>query len=646
MDASGARYQQQLDKINEFVHFHRLPRHLSRKLRAYNTFMFNVNRGFDVDQIAAALPMHLQQEVFLHLHEHLVRQVPMFAQCDDGFIKSLVRTLKPQVLMRGDCAFKAYEAAQTMYFIQNGCVQIVNHAQTVVHITLFSGAYFGELAMLTRQKRTGTALAATDCILFYMTAEDFEEVIKDYPTYYYTILDKAMERLEKVLQKNTKEEEDQPAIEVKKAEGTSCDVVGGVSDAGRPSGGASGQTSGILRDNGQQRSSSGVAAGRKATFWVAEPRGSDVDRGSDMSDDSAPSTTHGMLEASKRKRNKKQAPNRLAMRRGSDGSLAPLRVITDASGIVRPNTSSPNCSGQRQGFLETSQPARRGSAQPARRASAQPARRASAQPARRGSSEPARRGSSLAGFLRGAQNTVTGRLIGRLSSDELADGVYLQQPTTEGDAHTTMSGEELSAYMNHVRTDVYGRSSIRYCDMARDKVMERCFGGEHRGEPKVRTASCAAHMKHEELLRLLGETGEADKSAMGAGGCCSSSSAMGIPRATNLASGTAGGSPDEAELKWRAGVVSTLSELGAVIRGISERVAQMDGVLGWMHRNQQMPDPQPIPRAAQDDASVHASTAPNLQGGTSVSPMNLMRQAVGIPRMGSAADDQTHKYSA
>ena len=75
IDASGMRYQQHLDKINEFARFHRLPNSLSKKLREYNNFMFNVSRGFNVEEIASALPLHLQQEVFLHLHEHLVRQV-------------------------------------------------------------------------------------------------------------------------------------------------------------------------------------------------------------------------------------------------------------------------------------------------------------------------------------------------------------------------------------------------------------------------------------------------------------------------------------------------------------------------------------------------------------------------------------------
>jgi len=45
--------------------------------------------------------------------------------------------------------------------------------------------------MLTSQRRTASARAHSDCILFYMTVESFEEVIKDYPKYYDHILDKA-----------------------------------------------------------------------------------------------------------------------------------------------------------------------------------------------------------------------------------------------------------------------------------------------------------------------------------------------------------------------------------------------------------------------------------------------------------------------
>ena len=86
--------------------------------------------------------------------------------------------------------------------VSRASVQITNHDRSVVFITLMPGAYFGELAMLTTQRRTATAQAIADCILFYLHAADFDEVIKDFPSYYDIILDGAMLRLEKTLQSN------------------------------------------------------------------------------------------------------------------------------------------------------------------------------------------------------------------------------------------------------------------------------------------------------------------------------------------------------------------------------------------------------------------------------------------------------------
>ena len=69
----------------------------------------------------------------------------MFEKCDDSFIKALVRLLQPQVLLCGDYAFKVYELGSTMYFVQNGSVQIVSDGEPqVIYCTLMQGSYFGE----------------------------------------------------------------------------------------------------------------------------------------------------------------------------------------------------------------------------------------------------------------------------------------------------------------------------------------------------------------------------------------------------------------------------------------------------------------------------------------------------------------------
>ena len=43
-----------------------------------------VNRGFDIDEITATLPPSLKSEVFFVVHEHLLRQVPMFEELGLG----------------------------------------------------------------------------------------------------------------------------------------------------------------------------------------------------------------------------------------------------------------------------------------------------------------------------------------------------------------------------------------------------------------------------------------------------------------------------------------------------------------------------------------------------------------------------------
>ena len=180
MDALGTRYKAQQDKINEFVHFHKIKTSLRRKLHAYNKLLFSVNRGFDVGQISAALPANLRQDLLLQMHQRLVRSVPLFANCDEAFIKSLVGILRPQVLLRGDCAFRVREPGDEMYFIQSGRMQMLDESLTICYNDLYSGAYFGELAMLTRQPRTATARAVTSCVLKYITAADFRRIAAEH----------------------------------------------------------------------------------------------------------------------------------------------------------------------------------------------------------------------------------------------------------------------------------------------------------------------------------------------------------------------------------------------------------------------------------------------------------------------------------
>ena len=169
-------------------------------MHRYVSFSFDVDRGFDMHEITAMLPPLLQQEVFLNVHAPLLRKVPMFEGCDDVFINQLVRVLRPQVLLKGDCAFKLNDPGDSMYFLKKGAVQITNGG--VIYCTLMPGSHFGELSMLTGQRRTAAATAVTDCIMFYMTSKEFDRVMSEFPQNYNEVLDKSLERMDAVMRSN------------------------------------------------------------------------------------------------------------------------------------------------------------------------------------------------------------------------------------------------------------------------------------------------------------------------------------------------------------------------------------------------------------------------------------------------------------
>ena len=202
LDAIQARYTTHLDSINEFGKFYKLPETMRHRLTEYVTFSFGVSRGISIQEVTASLPETIRGEVLYLMHEQLLRKVPMFRDTDDMFIKALVRTLQPQVLLRGDYLFRMNEPGDCMFFIKNGCVQIKNLDGTVVFASLMPGAFLGELSMLTGQRRSASAQAIADCVLFLMRTIDFDDVMKSFPSYLGSILEGAMERLEKTLESN------------------------------------------------------------------------------------------------------------------------------------------------------------------------------------------------------------------------------------------------------------------------------------------------------------------------------------------------------------------------------------------------------------------------------------------------------------
>ncbi len=122
----------------------------------------------------------------------LVAKVPFFAGLGKGRQKGLARLLKTRLFAPGDMIIKRGEVGDEMYFIANGAVKVILPDNQV---TLGTGDFFGELALITDQPRNADVEALGFSSVLALKRRDFRAFVKRYPDIREKILRIAQERL-------------------------------------------------------------------------------------------------------------------------------------------------------------------------------------------------------------------------------------------------------------------------------------------------------------------------------------------------------------------------------------------------------------------------------------------------------------------
>lgn len=91
---------------------------------------------------------------------HTLRHVPLFAQLDEATLRGLAEHAELLVLPAGREVFQAGSASDELYLLETGMVQVLAEGGKLMD-ELGSGAVFGELALLTRERRSATVRTAT-----------------------------------------------------------------------------------------------------------------------------------------------------------------------------------------------------------------------------------------------------------------------------------------------------------------------------------------------------------------------------------------------------------------------------------------------------------------------------------------------------
>jgi CRP-like cAMP-binding protein len=98
----------------------------------------------------------------------------------------------------GEIIFNKQEQGTQMYFIDSGRVKMVMNVgeNEIILATLDQGDFFGEMALITGNKRIATAIALTDCKLNTMDKKTFEENLLNDKRFMMKVVESQATRLE------------------------------------------------------------------------------------------------------------------------------------------------------------------------------------------------------------------------------------------------------------------------------------------------------------------------------------------------------------------------------------------------------------------------------------------------------------------
>lgn len=182
IDAAREHHMDNLDKIENFMRSNRIPHELRSKVRTYYNFLWKNHRGYQNQSLIEGLPAKLQSELYFFINRSIIEKVSFFKGAGPDLIEDLMHELKPRIFAPGEKIFRAGEAGDALYFIQNGHVEILGSGNDLI-ARLDDGACFGEMALISDRPRSATARASSFCNVYTLSKTSFDRVTVAYPEF-------------------------------------------------------------------------------------------------------------------------------------------------------------------------------------------------------------------------------------------------------------------------------------------------------------------------------------------------------------------------------------------------------------------------------------------------------------------------------
>ncbi len=126
-DARATISKRELDDVVEYCRNRKLPKTLSKQVKAHFEYALSVRSMFDERGILGRLPVLLRQRVINHSKKEMIESIPLLREYPKGFVNLLLTDLAPYLATIGTLLWDEGGHARELYIVRKGLVEYRKH---------------------------------------------------------------------------------------------------------------------------------------------------------------------------------------------------------------------------------------------------------------------------------------------------------------------------------------------------------------------------------------------------------------------------------------------------------------------------------------------------------------------------------------
>ena len=122
-DARATIAKRELDDVVEYCRNRKLPKGLSKQVKAHFEYALSVRSMFDERGILGRLPVLLRQRVINHSKKEMIEAIPLLRDYPKGFVNLLLTELAPYLATVGTVLWEENGHARELYIVRKGLLE-------------------------------------------------------------------------------------------------------------------------------------------------------------------------------------------------------------------------------------------------------------------------------------------------------------------------------------------------------------------------------------------------------------------------------------------------------------------------------------------------------------------------------------------